>query len=66
MLLGPGSALPFSNTPLFSLCRKVRMALKEMVSDGSWAGLFVCKKSKNQTKLIFQPSLVAAMPNIHL
>lgn len=30
------------------------MALKEMVSDGSWAGLFVCKKSKNQTKPLFQ------------
>lgn len=30
------------------------MASKEMVSDGSRAGLFVCQNIKNQTKQLFQ------------
>lgn len=29
-------------------------------------GCLCAKKGKNQTKPIFQPSLVAAVPNIHL
>lgn len=38
------------------------MASKEMVSDSFWAGLFVCKKSKSQTKQLFQQSCGCCRP----